>query len=943
MDFPHLDDTRFPNIDTVNVYGYRNDFDYRRWVPNTKIHLMNVRWNGDYSDCVKFVDDAERDEWFDSKIDELAAIDPDSTVTLKTATTLISTNTVKVPIPYDRASQFNYLVVDVPVMTSVDNPLNYELENGYRRWHFFIEDFAASAPSTTVLTIALDIWTQFINSVGFNYFMLERGHAPVQASDTDTYLSNPIDNSEYLLAPDVNFGNGTVSRNSKFIPFGNGEKFICFAVNCSPDKIGELGTVTISDSARFSDPVFTDATAYPDSSNRWGRQYDVSGYGFGSGKSYDGTKTAVGNNLGGNGRVPTSVTVYAIRATEANAFVSDAIERAPMFLNGLVSCFMVAKELITLGNAFQIANHTIYVCEGSDTELGSVKLNRDMFSIPERYQRFAKLYTYPYSELEVTDNNGRKATVRIENTGDISAHGCVSLAYPYINMRMFLTGINGVGSTSYQWEDLRGTHEVSIANGDWYEYCYDMGIPMYALYMDGQTSWELGNYNRSLSNARNSALVNYHNSAREANNAMKNAQDTAVTNRTNGNASASTAQSNSVNTANTAQTNSNNDADTMSSNHANSRACATDITANNNAAAQANAASHNEQINSTTSSNNSLNYAHTVAANAFALATTKEENQTSIACAGNNAVAQTSGAVGDIAAATVTGAAAGGVVGAAAGAVMGLVQSAGALVGASTTTTNAAMTAQCNSAVTDLQTRYNSSTQQSSTLTNLNNASYATSENTSVMQHNVSAASSNTARSNSCDAANTSNTVSNIKTNAANTRNAQVTNAGNTYSTSTANNERTANNLSSNAEWTNRAALYAAQDVLRNTQNQARATFNDSRNMKPVQLCPSSGDPAPDYMRTRGLQVKVRTQNDAAIRAAGDEFTRFGYNLNQIWEVKSLCLMKHFTYWKAADVWVYDLNETSDLAQNSISSIFKQGVTVWSDPDEIGRVNPYDN
>lgn len=935
-------DTAYPNLGNVDVYAYRNEFDYTRWEPNTKLYLTNVLWNGDFEDCVKFASDTERDRWFDEHVTETVAKDPASSMILKTNATIVN-GTVKVPVPFDRAAQYNYLVVDVPIITSAGQPLNYETANGYRRWHFFINDLAYSAPSTTVLTLALDVWTQYINTVGFNYFLLERGHAPVHDSDTDEYLANPMDNCEYLLAPDVDFGGDTVSRGGEFIPFGNGEKYICFASTCEPSQFASIGGVVNDSQYTFSEPTFSDSTDNPDATNRWGRQFEVSGYGFGTGKSYANVSTPVGNGIASNGRIPTATTVYAIAATEADEFVSDVLANSPSFLNTVQACFMVAKELITLGTPHTLANHTVYECQGSDSELGSVTLTKDMFGIPERYQRFAKLYTFPYSELEITDNDGKTATVRVESTGSIKAHGIVSLAYPYLNMRMFLTGIGGRGSHSYQWQDMRGSHDMEMANGDWYRFCYDMGIPMYALYMDGRTSWELGNYNRQYSNARNSAIVNYHNSVREANNAMHNAQDTAQTNRDNSVASANTGLSNDTNSANTAQTNANNDANTMNSNHANSRACATDITATNNAAANANTTSHNDQIASTTSSNNSLNYTHAVAANAFTLATTKEENETSVACAGGNAVAQGANAVGDIAAAALTGFSAVGPAGALAGAVMGALQSAGTLVGAVTTTSNATMTAQCNSAVAGLQTHYNSATQQASTLTNLNNSSYATTENTAVNQHNVNAAASNTARSNDCDSANTANNVSNIKTNAKNVRDTAVTNATNSRNTSVANAERLKSNTDSVSNWSDLTAIANAQDVLRNTQNQFKAVSNDAKNMAPVRLCPDGGNSAPDYMRTRGVQVKVRTQPKGSIRAAGDEFTRYGYNLNQIWDVDELCLMKHFTYWKASDLWVYDKGESSDFAQQSIGNIFRNGVTVWSNPNEIGMVNPYDN
>ena len=49
MDFSHLADTKFPNIETASPYALKNTFDYTRWVPDTKIHLVNVLWNNDYT------------------------------------------------------------------------------------------------------------------------------------------------------------------------------------------------------------------------------------------------------------------------------------------------------------------------------------------------------------------------------------------------------------------------------------------------------------------------------------------------------------------------------------------------------------------------------------------------------------------------------------------------------------------------------------------------------------------------------------------------------------------------------------------------------------------------------------------------------------------------------------------------------------------------------
>ena len=935
MDFPHLPDTKYPYLDNVSNPGYENRFDYLRWVPNTKVKLCSVRWNSDYSDVVKFDTDQLRDEWFDQ-----LPTDPYCEIVLNTNKQLGSDNTVKVPVPYDRASQFNYCVVDIPIATSADAPLDYESEYGFHRWFFFVTDFVQVNASTTLLTLSLDVWTQYINSVGITYMVLERGHAPVAATDVDSYLANPMENSELLLAPDENFGNDTVSRGGRFIPFGSGEKWLCIASVCPPEMLSQLGTVTDGGSASYSDPVFSDELGYPNDAMRWGHQYHVDGFGFGSGRDYSGVTTAVGNVGSSDGRIPNNVTMYAVPASDAfgGNLLEDLVRVCPTFLRTVRACFVVAREMFDTGNQHNIAGHFLYEVRGNSRDLGDVTLTKDMFAYPNEYAGFAKLYTYPYAQLEVTDNEGKSATVRIETTSGIKAHAVTSLAFPYLNMRMFLTGIGGSGSESYQWIDLSGVHDEQMRNSDWYRFCYDFGIPTFALYMDGATSWQVQNWNRALGNARNSALVNYHNSVRQANNAMANAVDAADTAQTNSNNSARNAYTNAVNSANTAQTNTNNEANTLDKNHSNTRACRTDVCANINATNTSNQSTRNSASLTQVLANNTLNQRQTSLSNATCVANTNTENQTSMSNSITNGISA-------VASGAVSGAVGGSVI-PGVGTVLGAVAGSGsALIGAIANGVTTQISANASTTITNATVTLNSNISSFTQSTNHDNTMAANTANITITNNDNTLRTNNTARENECDAANTSNTSGTMRTNAANTRNTSVTNAGNTRDTAIGNATNTRNNAASNAGWTRDATVTAAQDVARNTQRDAMAGLLDARNDAPVELCPTSGDATSEYMRTRGVQIKVRTQSKSAIRMAGDTFARFGYALNQIWNVakSGLKLMRHFTYWKASDIWVYDVCETNDTPQNAIVAIFEKGVTVWNDPDEIGMVSPYDN
>ena len=704
--------------------------------------------------------------------------------------------------------------------------------------------------------------------------------------------------------------------------------------------LSQLGTVTDGGSASYSDPVFSDEEGYPNDAMRWGHQYHVDGFGFGSGRDYSGVTTAVGNVGSSDGRIPNNVSMYAVPAGDAfgGNLLSDLVRSCPTFLKTVRACFVVAREMFDTGNQHNIAGHVLYEVRGNSRDLGDVTLTKEMFAYPDEYAGFAKLYTYPYAQLEITDNEGKTATVRIETTSGIRAHAVTSLAFPYLNMRMFLTGIGGSGSESYQWRDLSGVHDEQMRNSDWYRFCYDFGIPTFALYMDGATSWQVQNWNRALGNARNSAIINYHNSVRQANNAMANAVDAADTAQTNSNNSARNAYTNAVNSANTAQTNTNNDANTLDKNHSNMRACSTDVCANINATNLTNQSVRNARLLQQMEFANGLQKNQTDLANSVCIENNEVTN--------NNSISTTlMSGLSSVASGVISGAVNGSVI-PGLGTALGIAAGGGsALVGAVIGSYNANITANANTTIVNNTTSMNSQATVYTQSNNHANAKNTCTTNYDIVRFDNTLRTDNTERENDCDAANTSNTSGTMRTNAANTRNTSVTNAGNTRDTAIGNAANTRNNAASNAGWTRDATVTAAQDIARNTQRDAMAGLLDARNDAPVELCPTSGDPTSEYMRTRGVQIKVRTQSKSAIRMAGDTFARFGYALNQIWNVakSGLKLMRHFTYWKASDIWVYDVHETNDTPQNAIVAIFEKGVTVWNDPDEIGMVSPYDN
>ena len=1022
MQFPKLSDTQFPNLQTVNVYQFQNTFDYTRWNEKSEIKLCNVLWNSDYADVVKFDTDKARDEWFDNITDYHA-------INLLTAARIVPEGYVKLPIPYDVAARYNYLFVDMPIATSIDNPLDYETDNGIRRWYFFVHDIQYLSPNATQIYVIPDVWTNFQNKIDIPYMLLERGHAPVAASDVDSYLENPIANNKYLLAPDVNFDNAGITRSSSFVPFGNGLKYVCIASTCAIGQISSLGTV-VADSGYSP----TGNITYSNVDARYGYQLQVNGLSFGNGRDYSAARTPAKMGYS-DGEIANNLSVYAINAYEVygngSTFFADIIEKCPQFLTTVKACFVVDENCLTFGEQCTIAGHTFHACVGRRQTLLTKALQKSDFSYPEELQRFAKLYTAPYAKLELTDNDGTTYEVNIEETSTLSVKSVVSVAFPYINERVYIEGIGGVGSKVYSWADLKNTIKpMDMPNSDWFKYCFDWEIPTFALYMDGETAFMLESFNRNVKQAKQQGLVNYHNSMRSANTAYENAcdqadvaynntVDNALTGRDNSYRSADTGKTNADNIANMQHTNAYNSADAAKTNAENSADTAhsntydSANTAKTNADNSANTTYDNLDRDCTNATNNMvlanthLTYIEEVAIDAADNIRTLNNNLIAANTSAANDICQyttdanieksnattMSSSVGGMASGALSGAASGAVIGASGGpygaVAGGLIGLAGGAISAAVAQVNLGTTNNAAQSITDKQRDANSILSRETQDLNddiqdhLDNVKYETYTDTISTNNDQLANSNYTARTNGTATKNTAmgnatntqvtdkgnadrtkNTAytnadnsydatttnaDNLKdtsiTNATNTKNTSRANASDVYDTTAANALRTKNNVQANALYTRQVAELNAKEILENGKYAAMAAVLDARNAPPVECCPYGGNPAPDYMQTRGVQIKVKTQSDSAIRQTGDTFARFGYALNQIWDVtrSGLKLMRHFTYWKAAEIWVDDAEASNNSVNTFIRNIFLNGVTVWNNPAEIGNINVYTN
>lgn len=177
----------------------------------------------------------------------------------------------------------------------------------------------------------------------------------------------------------------------------------------------------------------------------------------------------------------------------------------------------------------------------------------------------------------------------------------------------------------------------------------------------------------------------------------------------------------------------------------------------------------------------------------------------------------------------------------------------------------------------------------------------------------------------------------NIQSTKLNTDNANASNA--TNSSITANNANTSN---ANAAASRNQSVDNAKRVMMNTRSNVSMAWRDLLNHAAQPVGAYGGD---NFRQATGLDtmtVKIVTEDNGAIAAAGDYMLRYGIASNKLYNQPILTPCKHFTYWQATDVWTICPFAQNEQLQ-TIRNIFSNGVTIWNRPEEVGSDFVHDN
>ena len=643
--FPHLknNESDFPYLEGVDVYKYDNSFDYSRYdYAQMKITVCKVPWDmgeahvgnrtiSGIGNVVFFDSKSARDKWFDDI--------PDSECFryVTKYRQLHRENLLSVDIPFDVASDFNYVAVEYMGIANDDSPVLNEKPWGRRHWFWFIREVEFSSPNTTILHLLNDAWQTFIYDIDVSSMILERGHAPLVAMNATNYLKNPLANSDLLLTEDVDFGGDSIVRDATYLPIGNGRKYVLFAIPMTQAAL--LATGATSGTGTSS------AATFANTAERWGYQLEVDNYQWGYAGDYSNGVLNI-SALASTDNVFNGNMVFAVASESASSFFDALAADYVHVLNAIQGVFVVDSDSVTLGTGFTFHDYTVYPVSKKYREY-DLTLTKNMFGYPANYAELAKLYTYPYAYLEFTDDEGFTADIRIENTSNsLKMHKELSIAFPFVQYRAFVTGANGNTVQSYTWRNLANSasETMTLWEDDFSKLMATFDIPTYALHVSSADVAKANEYADSQAR-RQSAITAYQNAVRSANTSYENAADSQDTANTNVYASADTMISNqsTQNQANTDITTKNCNASTAITNE--NKSANSDITGYNNT-----------KMSGDTAADNAMTQILTASSNAALAATTAANNGCSTALTNLGVMQNVAGALGSAASADIGGA-----------------------------------------------------------------------------------------------------------------------------------------------------------------------------------------------------------------------------------------------------------------------------------------------
>ena len=406
------------------------------WIPESKATLYRVPWDSGYENVVEaFKDVTYRDLYF-------------ANLTAQGESFVVSQNTyfrpgqpVDVPVPYDRAYTYNYLVVENPPQQATEDHADSTL-----KLYYFIVNADYASPQVTTLTLQLDVWTTYRWSCEFGAAYVERGHigmANISCNFGEGGVAGTCERvRDYLGVPEG------LTTGTQQLTYGQ------YAYNFNTADHGYVivsATVDLSQSpGDVTNPTLTMA----------------------SGCTVDGIWNC--QNL------------FAVPATKFADFVSGLQDVS--WIAQCVQCMYYVP--VTMIDELSLAD--VGFLGSTETEI-LYKFNSDKFdvlasiplvpvegietssileSLPARFRKYYKLLSYPYTVIEVDTFSGAPLDIGVNNcSGTVINFGFVCcITQPFARYGVFPNYSNNEiqdGTASTPVYNANGSSIINVYPGDW--------------------------------------------------------------------------------------------------------------------------------------------------------------------------------------------------------------------------------------------------------------------------------------------------------------------------------------------------------------------------------------------------------------------------------------------------------------------------------------------
>lgn len=398
-------------IEDVNPYVESN-FSWAEWTPNTTLKLCRVPWDASYRDVVRFVSRETQEQWFE-QVDG---------VECRPATMHIFNTPARVELPFNEASNWNYLIAynDYP---GLETP---------RAWYYFIQRVEYVNAHCTQLVLMLDVWQSFQYDITFGSCYVTRGHIGVaNEHQWDDY------GRTYLALPEgLDTGSEMVTTSQEYKSIIVGQHY---DVDGSSLDWVDYGLVVVSTTNLTDDPG---TTASPKLATATGAIFEQET--DGCAVYYCESRMAYVANIMALGSLYPWITqgicaVYMIPKIPDD-YVSKYGSRVTEIYGQPVST--------DYGNIYNFSSALDSDLRYED--ILNIKDFRSRFNVPERYRNLRKLYCYPYCVIECSCLNGTVITYRPEDvqSNDLTIRETYTYAPSGARINFYIPGYNENGAAT---------------------------------------------------------------------------------------------------------------------------------------------------------------------------------------------------------------------------------------------------------------------------------------------------------------------------------------------------------------------------------------------------------------------------------------------------------------------------------------------------------------